>query len=64
MGVEYLAGTVLRRTVGVVPWDYTGHSRWTLPGGATRLDYAPVWAVAGVALERFHDAMRDVTVQQ
>jgi hypothetical protein len=26
------------------------------------LDYAPLWAVAGLALERVHDGMRGVTV--
>jgi hypothetical protein len=62
MGVECLTGMALKKAVGVVPWDYTRHSRWTLPGGAVRLDYAPLWAVAGLALERVHDAMGDVTV--
>lgn len=62
MGVEYLTGMAVKKAVGVVPWDYTRHSRWTLPGGAVRLDYAPLWAVAGLALERAHDAMGDVTV--
>lgn len=62
MGVEYLTGMALKKVVGVVPWDYSGHSRWVLPGGATRLDYAPMWAVAGLALERIHDGLADVTV--
>jgi hypothetical protein len=39
-----------------------GLSRWVLPGGATRLDYAPLWAVAGLGLERVHDALAGVTV--
>ena len=62
MGVEYGVGMGLRRTVGSVPWDYTDHSRWSLPGGATRLDYAPLWGLAGLALEHMHDVMCDVTV--
>jgi uncharacterized membrane protein len=62
MGVEYLSGTALKKVVGVVPWDYSGHGRFVLPGGATRLDYAPLWAVAGLGLERLHDAMDRVTV--
>ena len=62
MGVEYVAGMTLRRLVGVVPWDYSGHGRWVLPGGATRLDYAPLWAVAGLGLERVHDGLAGVTV--
>jgi len=62
MGVEYFTGTALKKLVGVVPWDYSGHARFVLPGGATRLDYAPLWAVAGLGLERLHDAMGRVTV--
>ena len=58
MGVEYATGMGLRRAVGVVPWDYTGHSRFTLPGGATRLDYAPLWGIVGLALERVDDRLR------
>src|SRR5579863_4901323 len=61
-GVEYLSGTALKKLVGVVPWDYSGHGRFVVPGGATRLDYAPLWAVAGLGLERLHDAMGRVTV--
>jgi hypothetical protein len=26
------------------------------------LDYTPLWALAGLALERMHDRMRDMTV--
>ena len=62
IGVEYVVGITLRRLVGVVPWDYSGHGRWVLPGGATRLDYAPLWAVAGLGLERVHDALAGVKV--
>ncbi|MGA7988219.1 MAG: hypothetical protein WCB51_07460 [Candidatus Dormiibacterota bacterium] len=58
MGVEYVAGMALRKGVGLVPWDYTGHGRFVVPGGATRLDYAPVWAVVGLALERVDDRLR------
>ena len=58
MGVEYVAGMALRRGVGVVPWDYTGHGRFVLPGGATRLDYAPIWGAVGLALERVDDRLR------
>jgi hypothetical protein len=48
----------LRRSVGVVPWDYSGHGRFVLPGGATRLDYAPIWGAVGLALERVDDRLR------
>jgi len=62
--IEYATGMTLRRTVGLVPWDYTGHGRWVLPGGATRLDYIPVFAVAGLVLEPVHDAMRELPVRR
>jgi hypothetical protein len=62
MSIEYVTGIALRRAVGAVPWDYTGHGRFVLPGGATRLDYAPLWAVAGLALERVDDVVRQVSV--
>jgi hypothetical protein len=62
--VEYTAGMTLRRAVGLVPWDYAGHGRWVLPGGATRLDYVPVFAAAGMVLERVHDAVRDLPVRR
>jgi hypothetical protein len=28
------------------------------------LDYAPAWALAGLGLERVHDAMRGMTVRE
>jgi len=62
LGVEYLSGTAIKRLVGAVPWDYSGHGRFVVRGGAVRLDYAPVWALAGLGLERLHDALGDVMV--
>ena len=61
--VEYATGTGLRRAVGVVPWDYTGRSPFVVPGGAVRLDYLPVWAAAGLALERIHDGIRTLPLR-
>jgi hypothetical protein len=58
MAVEYATGTAIRRGVGLVPWDYTGRSRLVVPGGAARLDYLPVWAAAGMVLERVDDRLR------
>jgi uncharacterized membrane protein len=57
MGFEYAAGRLIGRATGVIPWDYTGRSRLSIHG-ATRLDYAPLWATAGLALERVDDALR------
>jgi hypothetical protein len=52
--VEYGSGRVLRRIRGEAPWDYS-HARMHLDG-LVRADYLPVWALAGLAFERLHDA--------
>ncbi|MDQ6855863.1 MAG: putative ABC transporter permease [Candidatus Dormibacteraeota bacterium] len=59
IGVEYLTGRLIQRVAGVIPWDYTGRSRLQVHG-ATRLDYFPLWAAAGIALEPVDDALRSV----
>ena len=61
IAVEYASGRLLQRTIGVIPWDYTGRSRFQLQG-ATRFDYAPLWAAAGLALEHVDDTLRRVRV--
>ena len=53
---EYVSGWLLRRLVGVCPWDYTGRCRWHVDG-LMRPDYAPLWALLGLTLERVHDAL-------
>lgn len=55
MTVEYATGRLLRALVGRAPWDYS-HARLSVDG-LTRLDYAPLWAAAGLALERVHDRL-------
>jgi hypothetical protein len=59
IGVEYASGRLIERVAGVIPWDYRGRSRFQLHG-ATRFDYAPLWAAAGIALEPVDDALRSV----
>lgn len=54
-GVEAASGWLLRRATGRCPWDYTG-TRFQV-AGLIRLDYAPFWALAGLAAERLHDAL-------
>jgi hypothetical protein len=54
IGVETLSGLAWRRVTGRVPWEYRSGLAIR---GVTRLDYAPVWAFAGLAAERLHDAM-------
>ena len=60
MGIEYATGWLLRRLTGVCPWDYTGRARWHLHG-LMRLDYAPLWALLGLALEPVHDFLVRLT---
>lgn len=55
IGVEYATGRLLRHLLGEAPWDYS-HVRFQLHG-VTRFDYFPLWALAGLALERVHDRL-------
>ena len=54
--VELIAHFTIARLIGKKPWDYSGQTRWTI-GGYTRLDYAPLWFLAGLLLEPVHDAL-------
>jgi len=56
MSVECATGSLLRRLIGDAPWDYSDASLQV--NGLVRLDYLPLWAVAGLAAERLHDALR------
>ena len=59
VGVEYASGMAIKATTGLVPWDYTGRGRLVIHG-ATRLDWLPLWAAAGLALEPVTDRIRGV----
>jgi hypothetical protein len=52
---EYASGRALRMVRGAAPWDY-GRARVNLHG-LIRADYVPLWACAGLAYERLHDAL-------
>lgn len=58
--IEYVTGWLLRKLTGACPWDYTNRSRWHLHG-LIRLDYAPLWALLGLALEPLHDVLVRLT---
>ncbi len=60
MAVEYVSGWTIRRATGVCPWDYAGRARWHVHG-LVRLDYAPAWALLGLALEPVHDFLVRLT---
>jgi uncharacterized membrane protein len=62
IGVEYVSGRLIERVAGVIPWDYRGRSPFQLHG-ATRFDYAPLWAAAGLALEPVDDALRGLRLR-
>ncbi len=55
LAVEYASGRVLRAALGDAPWDYSD-ARWHIDG-LIRLDYFPIWAAAGLGLERVHDVL-------
>ena len=57
--VEYLTGWLLKRLIGVCPWDYS-HARWHVHG-FIRLDYGPVWFLVGLGLEPVHDLLVQLT---
>lgn len=57
LAAEGASGWLLRRLTGTCPWDYTGRSRLSV-AGVVRLDYGPLWAVAGLAAERLDDRLR------
>lgn len=51
--IEYFTGWFLETTITVCPWDYTGNP-FSIHG-YIRLDYAPVWFIAGLLFEKIHD---------
>ena len=57
--VEGASGYLLKWTTGRIPWDYS-YARTSIRG-VIRLDYAPVWFLFGMLLERAHDFL--VTIQ-
>ena len=46
---EYLTGSFLKKK-GICPWDYSNAK--TNINGVIRLDYAPLWMMAGLLFER------------
>jgi Putative ABC-transporter type IV len=50
--IEYVYGKILRWIIGVCPWEY---KRGMHVDGLIRIDYAPVWGLAAIGLERVID---------
>jgi len=63
LAIEALSGLAWRRWTRSVPWEYRSG---LAIGGVTRLDYAPGWAILGLAAERLHDALtrRSITTHE
>ena len=57
MSVEYASGRLLRALRGHAPWDYSYATRHI--DGLVRPDYFPLWAAAGLGLERLHDRLAE-----
>ncbi len=55
LAIEYTSGVLLRRVLGDAPWDYSYARRHV--NGLIRPDYFPLWAGAGLAMERVHDVL-------
>ena len=47
--IEFISGSFLRE-IGICPWDYSNAK--TNINGVIRLDYAPLWMMAGLLFER------------
>ena len=47
---EFVSGSYLKKK-DLCPWDYN-HSKWNI-GKVIRLDYAPLWFLAGLFFEHF-----------
>jgi uncharacterized membrane protein len=52
-GIEYLTGWALDMVLGSCPWDYRYQTPYHLHG-YIRFDYAPVWFIVGLFLEKVH----------
>jgi len=57
--IEYSTGWALRRVLGVCPWDYSD-SAFSV-NGLIRLDYAPVWFMAGLLFEKVHSGLEKIS---
>ncbi|HWP96681.1 MAG TPA: hypothetical protein VN426_07500 [Syntrophomonadaceae bacterium] len=62
LGMEYSSGWILQLIIGVCPWDYSGQSRFVVDG-FIRLDYIPVWFMAGLLFEQIHDQMDRILIR-
>lgn len=53
--IEFITGTLLKKILGVCPWNYYGKPLSIC--GLITLSYAPAWFIAGMFFERVHDLL-------
>ncbi len=59
--IEYISGWLLRTSIGICPWDYSGSSPYVVDG-FIRLDFFPFWFTAGLIFERIHDFLDYISI--
>lgn len=59
--MEYLSGWTLNHVIGFCPWDYSLYSRYGLDG-FIRLDYFPIWFVAGLLFEKVSTFIKRIRI--
>ena len=52
MSIEYVAGILLKRLLGVCPWEYRNR-RFSVQG-VVNLAYLPLWSIVGLLAEQFY----------
>ncbi|NLK21631.1 MAG: hypothetical protein GX308_06030 [Epulopiscium sp.] len=60
--VEFATGSLLKKILGVCPWDY-GKRRFSVRG-LIRLDYAPAWFAAGLIFEWLYHLLTQLSNPQ
>ena len=60
--IEYTTGWILKSTIGICPWDYSGHTPYSVHG-FIRLDYTPFWFTGGLIWEKIHDYLDSLEIK-
>lgn len=60
--IEYTTGWILKSTIGICPWDYSGNTPYSV-NGLIRLDFTPFWFIGGLLWEKIHDYLDDLEIK-
>ena len=60
MLAEYALGTALRETIGKCPWSEVYHGAMLSINDIVRLDFYPLWCIAGLGVERLRKELNTV----